>query len=57
MAENKIVVKGLRKCYGELEVLKKIDIEVTEGEVLCLIGTFRLWEKYIASMPEPSGEE
>ena len=38
MAENKIVVKGLRKCYGELEVLKKIDIEVTEGEVLCLIG-------------------
>ena len=38
MAENKIVVKGLRKCYGELEVLKKIDIEVTEGEVLFLIG-------------------
>ena len=38
MAENKIVVKVLRKCYGELEVLKKIDIEVTEGEVLCLIG-------------------
>ena len=38
MAENKIIVKGLRKCYGELEVLKKIDIEVTEGEVLCLIG-------------------
>ena len=38
MAENKIIVKGLRKCYGELEVLKKIDIEVAEGEVLCLIG-------------------
>ena len=38
MAENKIVVKGLRKCYGEREVLKTIDIEVTEGEVMCLIG-------------------
>lgn len=39
MAESKkIVVKGLRKFYGELEVLKKIDIEVAEGEVLCLIG-------------------
>ena len=38
MAESKIVVKGLRKCYGELEVLKKIDVEVAEGEVLCLIG-------------------
>lgn len=38
MAESKIVVKGLRKCYGEIEVLKKIDIEVAESEVLCLIG-------------------
>ena len=39
MAESKkIVVKGLRKCYGELEVLMKIDREVAEGEVLCLIG-------------------
>lgn len=38
MAESKIIVKGLRKCYGELEVLKKIDTEVAEGEVLCLIG-------------------
>ena len=27
MAESKkIVVKGLRKCYGELEVLKKIAV-------------------------------
>lgn len=38
MAESKIVVKGLRKCFGELEVLKQMDLEVTEGEVLCLIG-------------------
>lgn len=38
MAESKIIVKGLRKCYGDLEVLKKIDTEVAEGEVLCLIG-------------------
>lgn len=38
MAESKIVVKGLRKCFGELEVLKQMDMEVTEGEVLCLIG-------------------
>ena len=38
MAESKIVVKGLRKCFGELEVLKQMDLEVAEGEVLCLIG-------------------
>lgn len=39
MAENKkIVVKSLRKCFGDLEVLKCINLEVSEGEVLCLIG-------------------
>ncbi len=34
----KISVKGLRKCFGELEVLKNMNVEVHEGEVVCLIG-------------------
>ena len=34
----KISVKGLRKCFGDLEVLKHIDVQVTEKEVLCVIG-------------------
>ena len=34
----KISVKGLRKCFGELDVLKSMDVEVHEGEVVCLIG-------------------
>ena len=34
----KISVKGLRKCFGALEVLKSMDVEVHEGEVVCLIG-------------------
>ena len=34
----KISAKGLRKCFGELEVLKSMDVEVHEGEVVCLIG-------------------
>ena len=34
----KISVKGLRKCFGELEVLKDMNVEVHEGEVVCLIG-------------------
>lgn len=38
MADVKISVKGLRKCFGDLEVLKHIDAEVTEKEVLCVIG-------------------
>ena len=38
MAESKIIVRNLNKCYGELEVLKDISLEVAEGEVVCLIG-------------------
>lgn len=38
MREIKISVKGLKKCFGELEVLKGMDVEVREGEVVCLIG-------------------
>ncbi|MBD5501894.1 MAG: amino acid ABC transporter ATP-binding protein [Lachnospiraceae bacterium] len=34
----KISVKGLRKCFGELEVLKNMNVDVHEGEVVCLIG-------------------
>ncbi|GIM27755.1 peptide ABC transporter ATP-binding protein [Clostridium polyendosporum] len=33
-----IKVSGLKKYYGELQVLKGIDLQVKEGEVLCLIG-------------------
>lgn len=36
--ESKISVKGLRKSFGHLEVLKGMDVEVSEGEVVCLIG-------------------
>lgn len=34
----KISVKGLKKYFGELEVLKDMNVEVHEGEVVCLIG-------------------
>ena len=35
---EKIKVKNLKKSYGDLEVLKSIDLQVQEGEVVCLIG-------------------
>jgi len=35
---SKISVKGLRKTFGDLEVLKGMDVEIAEGEVVCLIG-------------------
>ena len=31
-------IKGLQKTYGDLKVLKDVDIKVEEGEVLVLIG-------------------
>ncbi|HEX3011966.1 MAG TPA: amino acid ABC transporter ATP-binding protein [Syntrophomonadaceae bacterium] len=33
-----IVVKNLHKHFGELEVLKGIDLEVNKGQVVCVIG-------------------
>lgn len=36
--KTKVQVKGLVKSFGELEVLKGMDLEVADGEVVCLIG-------------------
>lgn len=33
-----ISIKGLRKSYGDFEVLHGIDLEIGEGEVVCVIG-------------------
>lgn len=33
-----IIVEHLKKSYGDLEVLKSIDLEVANGEVVCIIG-------------------
>lgn len=35
---SKVSVRGLRKSFGHLEVLKGMDVEISEGEVVCLIG-------------------
>lgn len=36
--ENKIFVKGLQKSFGKLKVLKDINLQIKNGEVVCLIG-------------------
>ncbi len=33
-----IKIKGLKKSFGDLEVLKGIDLEIKEREVVCIIG-------------------
>ena len=37
-SEIKIHVEGLKKTFGKLEVLKDINIDITQGEVLVVIG-------------------
>lgn len=36
--ESKISVKNLKKDFGNLSVLRGMDVEIEEGEVVCLIG-------------------
>ena len=31
-------IKGLRKSFGKTEVLKGIDLEIKEGEVVVIVG-------------------
>lgn len=33
-----VEIKGIKKKFGDLEVLKGVDFSVNEGEVVCLIG-------------------
>ncbi|MDK7050985.1 amino acid ABC transporter ATP-binding protein [Aerococcus sanguinicola] len=35
---DKVIVKGLKKSFGDNEVLKDINFKVAEGEVVCVIG-------------------
>lgn len=41
-----IKVNHLSKKFGNLEVLKDINLEYHEGEVVCIIGTFRIGKEY-----------
>lgn len=38
MADNKISVRNLQKSFGSLEVLKDISLDVSEGEVVVVLG-------------------
>ena len=39
MGETIISVQDLRKSFGDHEVLKKIDMDVHEGEIICIVGS------------------
>ena len=39
MSEAVISIKDLSKSFGNHEVLKKIDIDVNAGEIICIVGS------------------
>ncbi len=38
MAESVLELEGVKKRFGELEVLRGIDLDVKQGEVVCVLG-------------------
>jgi len=38
MAETMVRLRGIHKRFGELEVLKGVDLDVGRGEVVCVLG-------------------
>ena len=56
-----IEIKGLKKSFGDLEVLKSIDQNVEEGEVLCIVGPSGSGKstmlRCINRLEEPTGGE
>lgn len=56
-----IEIKGLKKSFDELEVLKGIDQSVDEGEVLCIVGPSGSGKstmlRCINHLEEPTGGE
>jgi polar amino acid transport system ATP-binding protein len=38
MAEPIVRINNLRKCFGDLEVLKDVDIDIMKGEVVVILG-------------------
>ena len=38
MPEAMVSLKGIRKRFGQLEVLKGVNLDVAKGEVVCILG-------------------
>jgi polar amino acid transport system ATP-binding protein len=38
MAETMVSLRGVRKSFGDLEVLKGVNLDVAKGEVVCILG-------------------
>ena len=58
MGEKVISIKDLSKSFGNHEVLRKIDIDIEAGEIICIVGMYRRtsmntapgWEWYFSPL-------
>ena len=48
-----VEVIGVRKVYGENEVLKSIDMRCSQGEVVSLLGPVRVGQEHPAALHQP----
>ena len=55
-AEVILEIQDLCKSFGDHEVLKGISTTIRKGDVLALIGTFRLWKIDISAILKPVGD-
>lgn len=39
MSESVISIQDLSKSFGNHEVLRKIDIDIKGGEIICIVGS------------------
>ena len=49
--------RGVHKSFGQLEVLKGIDLEVAPREVMCVIGPVRVGQVHVPALHQPPGED
>jgi ABC-type histidine transport system ATPase subunit len=52
--EPMVVARNVHKRYGEIEVLKGIDLEVDTGKVICIIGASGAGKVDIPALHQPS---
>lgn len=57
--EEEIMLRmhDIHKSFGEVKVLKGIDIEVRRGEVLAIIGPSGVWQEHAAALCQQAGDD
>ena len=45
--KSMIEVCGVRKSYGELEVLKGVSLDVSQGEVVSIVGASEIGRAHV----------